>query len=329
MITIEDLHWDEIKNNICGHCGACAPFCEWERCKGDIKEEKLGTCDICYLFCPRTSSSAINYKTSVGNNFLKYSVKSVVASESAQDGSFITTLLRFLLRDKIIDSAIITRKNEEWKPEAFVATTEKDIESASGSKYSIVPVVSLLKEATDKYEKVAFVGLPCQIRALRNMQLQKKHNLNAEKIVLAIGLFCRENFRYESLKGFVESQGVRMADVKKFDISAGKFKIYSGSTVIEKPIRELNGQVWQICHSCVDFASDFSDISAGSVGSKKGFTSVLVRTETGREIFRKVMDNNFFVVEPELDLSLIEKLANDKKKNIENLSEEVKKILLC
>lgn len=328
MISIEDMHWDDIKKNICGHCGACVPFCDWEKCKSEIKYDKLGTCDICYLFCPRNASSAINYNTKVTNNYSIISVKSVVASENSQDGSFVSTLLKFLLRDKIIDSAIMTRRNEAWKPEAFIATTETDIDSASGSKYSIVPSVSLLKEATDKYEKTAFVGLPCQIRALRNVQLQKKHNFNAHKIILAIGLFCMENFIYESLKGFVEGRGVKMADVKKFDISAGKFKIYHDSTIIEIPIKELNDHVWPICHSCIDFTSDFADISAGSVGSKKGFNTVLVRTEIGKEMFRKMLEKNLFTIEHEMNLPLLEKLANEKKKNIEKLSEEVRKTLL-
>ena len=332
MITIEDLHWDEIKENICGHCGACVPFCDWEKCKGNIEEEKFGTCNICYLFCPRTSSSAINYKTGADASFsikAYNSVKSIEASGSAQDGAFITTLLKFLLREKIIDSAILTKKNEEWKPVPFIATTEKDIEDASGSKYGISPSLSLLKEAVDKYEKIAFVGLPCQIRALRNVQLQKKHKLNAEKIILAIGLFCRENFLFEGLKGFVEREGVQMTGVKKFDISAGKFRIYSDSEIIEKPVRNLDEHVWPVCHACVDFTSDFSDISAGSVGSKKGNTTVLIRSELGNKLFGKMMEKNLILVENEVDISQIEKLANDKMKNIENLSDDVKKILLC
>lgn len=328
MITVEDLHWDDIKSNICDHCGACVPFCEWEKCNGDIKEEKLGTCDICYLFCPRTTSSAINYKTSVNNNYSINSLRSAVSSESAQDGSVVTTLLKFLLRDNLIDAAILTRRNEEWKPETFVATTERDIESASGSKYSIVPAVSTLKEATDNYERVAFVGVPCQIRALRNIQLQEKHDLKANRIILAVGLFCMENFIYDSLKGFVEDQGIKISDVKKFDISSGKFKIHTGPEIIEKPIKELNDHVWPICHSCVDFTSDFADISVGSVGSKNGFSTVLARTEIGHEMLGKMMEKNLFEVEPELNLPLLEKLKNDKMKNIENLSEEVKEILL-
>lgn len=328
MITVEDLHWEDIKRNICGHCGACVPFCEWEKCKGDIKYDKLGTCDICYLFCTRNASSAINYNTKVTNYYSITSVKSVVPSENSQDGSFVSTLLKFLLRDNIIDSVIMTRRNEAWKPEAFIATTESEIDSASGSKYSIVPAVSLLKEATEKYKKIAFVGLPCQIRALRNVQLQKKHNFNADRIILAVGLFCRENFIYENLKGFVEKQGFKMADVKKFDISAGKFKIYYDSSITEKPIKELNDHVWPICHSCIDFTSDFADISAGSVGSKKGFTTVLVRTQVGKEMFGKMIEKELFTIDHELNLPLLEKLSNDKRKNIENLPEDVRKILL-
>jgi len=42
-----------------------------------------------------------------------------------------------------------------------------------------------------------------------------------------------------------------------------------------------------------------------------------------------MMEKNLIIVENEVDISQIEKLANDKMKNIENLSDDVKKILLC
>jgi len=46
-------------------------------------------------------------------------------------------------------------------------------------------------------------------------------------------------------------------------------------------------------------------------------------------LFGKMMEKNLIIVENEVDISQIEKLANDKMKNIENLSDDVKKILLC
>lgn len=352
MITIDDLHWNEIKGNICGHCGACIPHCEWEKCQGNIEDSRLGTCDICYLFCPRSSLSGINKGAikdidNINKDFdrlidvkgypvkTSFSAKSVKGAENenvnVQDGGFVTTLLKFLLREKKVNAVVAVRRSEEWEPVPFIATTEKDIESASGSKYTISPALSILKEATDKYENIAFVGVPCQIRALRNMQLQDKHNINLDRVKIAVGLFCRENFSYKGLREFVQKEGIDIRKVKKFDISAGKFKIYVGSnsdtTVTEKPIKELNNYVWPICHACLDFTSEFADISVGSVGSKKGYNTVLVRSEEGYRLFRDLMERNLVTIEEIESFSWIDKLTNDKRKNIERLTLDAKKIL--
>ncbi len=355
MISVEDLNWEEIKDNICGHCGACIPHCEWEKCQGNIEDNRLGSCDICYLFCPRSSLSGINKEfikniDSINKDFDKlieirgYPVKEFFSAKSiesyntnnngitsVQDGGFVTTLLKFLLRTNKINAAVVVRRTEEWEPIPFVATTEKDVEIASGSKYTISPALAVLKEAIEKNEKVAFVGVPCQIRALRNMQLQDKHNLNLDRVKIAIGLFCRENFSYKGLREFVQKEGVDIRKVKKFDISAGKFNIIVGSNsetkVIEKPIKELKDAIWPICHSCLDFTSEFADISVGSVGSKKGYNTVLVRTEEGYKLFRDLMERNLITIDNIESFSWVDKLTDDKRKNIERLTMEAKKIL--
>lgn len=365
MITVEDLHWNEIKGNICGHCGACIPHCEWEKCQGNVEDVRLGSCDICYLFCPRSSLSGINKGfipdiDNINKDFDKlidvkgYPVKTSFSAKSTyenknkienkdinlnvQDGGFVTTLLKFLLNDKKIDAAVVVKRTEDWEPVPFIATTEKDIESASGSKYTISPGLSVLKEATDKYEKIAFVGVPCQIRALRNMQLQDKHDLNLDRIKIAVGLFCRENFSYKGLREFVRNEGIDIRKVKKFDISAGKFNIYFSSDVKdnqdkeeiivkEKPIKELNNCVWPICHACLDFTSEFADISVGSVGSKKGNNTVLVRTDEGYKLFRELVERNLITINEIDNFSWVDKLTIDKRKNIERLTLDTKKIL--
>lgn len=372
MITLEDLHWDDIKGNICGHCGACIPHCEWEKCQMNskkIEDNRLGTCDICYLFCPRSSLSGINkgFVKNIDNinkdfdgllNVRGYPVKTSFSAKSVsikndgngsnptsvQDGGFVTTLLKFLLKEKRIDAALIVKRSEDWDTIPFIATTEKDIDSASGSKYTISSTLSLLKDAIDKYEKIAFVGVPCQIRALRNMQLSiqsSNKNLNLDKVKFAIGLFCRENFSYAGLREFVRNEGIDITKVKKFDISAGKFRVYVNSNdndssdnsndnrIIEKPIKELEEYVWPICHACLDFTSEFADISVGSVGSKKGYNTVLIRSEEGYKLFRDLMERNLIAIEDinTERFSWVDKLTNDKRKNIERLTSEVKNIL--
>lgn len=335
-ITSKDFELKEI----CNHCGACFPFCGWKKDReADIENvEKHGTCNICYLICPRTSLQ-INeierrfFRDKRNNDdlgYLKacYSVKSLESVKGVQDSGFITSLLKFLLRERIIDSAIVTKRDKEWRPVPFVASTVEEIDSAVGSKYSVSPSLSMLKEAVNKYDKTAFVGLPCQIQALRNMQLQNEYKFGAEKISPVIGIFCHENFSYTGLKSFVEGKiGIPMHRVKKFDVYKVKFVVHYDSTSAKRKVSDLKDYVWTVCHGCRDYTAEFADISVGAVGSKEGGNTVVVRSEFGDELLKKMTDNNLISVEGFSKLSLLEKISRRKKKRIIPISEEVQEIL--
>jgi coenzyme F420 hydrogenase subunit beta len=116
---------------------------------------------------------------------------------AAQDGGTVTALLCHALETGFIDGAVLTRKGESWVPEQYVATTEEEIIQSMGSIYSLSPSLYQLKEAVREraLERVAYVGLPCQIEALRKMQLYPFGARGiGERIALAIGIFCYENF---------------------------------------------------------------------------------------------------------------------------------------
>jgi coenzyme F420 hydrogenase subunit beta len=44
------------------------------------------------------------------------------------------------------------------------------------------------------------------------------------------------------------------------------------------------------CNACSDFSNIYADISFGGLGSPDKYTTVITRTEKGREIFSKVID---------------------------------------
>jgi len=83
--------------------------------------------------------------------------KSVIAARStdkdilkkAQDGGIITTLFAYALEEGIIDGAIVAGPgNEPWKPEPMVVSTKAELLAAAGTRYTISPNMSLIKEAT-------------------------------------------------------------------------------------------------------------------------------------------------------------------------------------
>ncbi|MFQ6118857.1 MAG: Coenzyme F420 hydrogenase/dehydrogenase, beta subunit C-terminal domain, partial [Methanosarcinales archaeon] len=47
------------------------------------------------------------------------------------------------------------------------------------------------------------------------------------------------------------------------------------------------------CKVCQDFSAVESDVSVGSVGSKEGFSSVIVRKEVGKEIMDYILEKEY------------------------------------
>ena len=85
------------------------------------------------------------------------------------------------------------------------------------------------------------------------------------------------------------------------------------------PIKEITSLAREDCEYCYDLTSESADISIGSIGSPAGWSTVLVRTKVGKEIFKGLVDKNYIEwkdlqdVQPGLNLLL--KIAKMKRKN--------------
>ena len=82
------------------------------------------------------------------------------------------------------------------------------------------------------------------------------------------------------------------------------------------PMKELDDSVRSGCHFCTDATSLFSDISAGSVGSPEGYTTLIVRNQVGKVFVDNAVAAGILEVSGGIDKGAIEKLAENKiKKN--------------
>lgn len=250
----------------------------------------------------------------------------------AQDGGTVTALLCYALEKGFIDGAVLTRRGKRWVPEQYVATTKEEIMESSGSVYALSPSLFQLKEAVREraLERIAYVGLPCQIQALRKMQLYPFGARGVgERIALAIGIFCYENFPPEGLRAVAEGLcDVPLEDVEKIHIIGGKFKIEKNRRS-EVPLKNASQYIQDGDRICSDLVSEYADISVGSVGSEPGWNTVFARTSKGMGFFDKarvaavVETKDIEQVQP--GLKVLEKLSLDKKnrakKNIEKRKE--------
>ncbi|MGA8377595.1 MAG: coenzyme F420 hydrogenase subunit beta [Methanoregula sp.] len=259
----------------------------------------------------------------------------------AQDGGIVTSLFGYALDAGIIDGAIVAatkefahkhpekamRDNsnmefhEPWRPIPVIVTSKADLLAAAGTKYNISPNVSMIKEATRSFglDKVGIVGTPCQMQAVRKLQLYPigARDVGAS-IALAVGIFCMENFPYQSILQLVEDHAaMKLEAVKKMEIGKGKFWVYGKrGQVVQLPLKVTHKYEQPGCHVCLDYVANLGDISTGSVGSPDGWSTVFVRSKIGDAVWAKAMADGVFETQPiekvKPGLELVTKLATEK-----------------
>lgn len=170
-------------------------------------------------------------------------------------------------------------------------------------------------------EKVAMVGTPCQITASTLMNEYSDYTGNHE-VDLKIGLFCMENFSYNYLKELLKEYEIDLKDVKECRIEKGFMWFYLAENQVFKiSLDEAKRCIRKSCEICMDFTSEKSDISVGSVGSPEGWSTIIIRSEKGRNLVDNAEKKGYIKTKPVTDkgLKLMERLAFEKKS--ENLSE--------
>jgi coenzyme F420 hydrogenase subunit beta len=104
-----------------------------------------------------------------------------------------------------------------------------------------------------------------------------------------IGLFCFECFDYKKLKEETNRLlGVDLDRAEKTQIKKGKYIVQVDGKEKSVSVKELNKAVEKGCLSCPDFTAKYSDISVGSVGSKEGYSTVIVRSDIGEKLLEKL-----------------------------------------
>jgi len=304
-ISFEDsLETAVIKSGKCVGCGACVVVCPFdclEYAKGQpnlIKECKV--CGICAQVCPRYELSRAEMENFVFGRERKpeeaFGVYRRLAIAQAtdsrvlkvsQDGGVVTALLLFALERGLIDGAIVagTSREKPFYPTPKLATTSEQILEAAGTKYTYSPnILALADVAKQKKANVAFVGAPCQIQAIRKMQMAglKKH---VAPVKFLIGLMCSECFTY---KGLMENHihgklGINLADIKKVNIK-GKMLVTTDRGVTPIPLAEIKQYARKSCSMCGDFSAELADISVGGLGLG-GWTFAVIRTDKGEALF--------------------------------------------
>ncbi|MET1124891.1 MAG: Coenzyme F420 hydrogenase/dehydrogenase, beta subunit C-terminal domain [Archaeoglobaceae archaeon] len=305
-----------IDAGLCCHCAACAAICPVEGITAGDKPidfpnwvKECVDCGACVKVCPRYDYQPLN---GVGEYLEIFAARS--KRFVGQDGAMVSEFAASALEMGVIEAAIFAGRDESWRTKVVTIRSPEQLKNrkVTGTKYSYADVLPALKSAVLNYESVAFVGTPCMVSAVRKMQRTFK---KFERVKLAIGLFCTENFYHHQLYEFLlTKKNVDMRDAVKTDIKKGKFivELKSGKKV-RFPVKELEEIIPPGCKVCQDFAAVESDVSVGSVGSPDGFSTVVVRSEVAKQIADYIREKGYAEF-GEASLEAVKKLCDYKVK---------------
>jgi coenzyme F420 hydrogenase subunit beta len=265
---------------------------------------KLHDCDLpegrCYEYCPRTEIDLDDIHRKIFGrpyedieigrvkDVLMARAKSKEIRRAGQSGGVISALMDFCIKERIIDAALLTSRDDQQVPEGRIVRNSEEILSCSGSSYFVSPTLSKLnKENWEEKEQIGVVGLPCQIQALAKMKVSGiEKRTPIDRINLVIGLFCTWALDYSAFTEIIRARTKGM--IKKFDMTPPPerlLKVYTDDGPLDIPIDDIRSYIRPGCSVCLDMTAEFSDISVGTAEGEEGWNTVLLRTVRGVDIF--------------------------------------------
>ncbi len=322
MKTFSDLIEEVQKPGLCQRCGGCVAFCtainygalELDE-EGRPRYKSAEKCiegGLCYSICPETHEQDEEIKKLVGwrppmgrvlNTFVARANQPAI-QQRATDGGVVTALLLHLYDKGDIDGAIVTKETGLFQRSPWVAFSREEILESAGFHFDASHGLELFSELYSTYspafvkagylgakrlERVAFVGSPCQVNALRRIQALSLEPSNS--ITIVFGLFCTGNFI------FGPEQRLRLEEIGRFNWSEVSrinvkedFMIHlRNGEVRHLPIDQLEFMKRHACHFCSDYSAEYADLSFGGLGSPEGWTTVLTRTPLGQTVLNDAL----------------------------------------
>jgi coenzyme F420 hydrogenase subunit beta len=196
---------------------------------------------------------------------------------NAASGGCTTQILKASLETKAIQGALVCKsviKNNKVRPKIYIANSVNSLMESQGSVYVLTDylkkALGLIKNFSGK---LAVVGLPCEIKAIRKIT-EKNKELN-DKIVFTISLFCGHTSDpdlIDAVSGKLLKD--RSSPLKKYRFRKGHWRgklqaVLEDGTVIERHSFYYN-QYQNLffhcsfkCFSCFDHFGYDADINVG------------------------------------------------------------------
>lgn len=288
--------------NMCAGCMACIDICpkgaikikdELSFYNAVIEDEKCIHCGACYKICQRNNPPELVEPLKWYQGW----AQDQELRKNCSSGGFATAISKAFIESGGVVCACTFSKGK------FIfefAEHIEEIQKFVGSKYVKSNPAGVYKETRDrlkKGQKVLFIGLPCQVSALRNFIVKKQQDN-----LYTMDLICHGTPSPELLEIFLKQYGYSLTDFNSIQFrEKAKFQIFGNHKgIIPRGVSDrysiafLNSLIYtENCYSCV-YSDErrISDLTLGdSWGSelemeeqKKGVSLALCQTEKGAEL---------------------------------------------
>jgi coenzyme F420 hydrogenase subunit beta len=243
-----ELKSEILDHDMCTRCGACAAVCPPGLLEmGDeglpvpmLAPEAMpcNECSLCLDVCPGKDTATPRSETRIfgrsrtpaerwtgifRQSLVLTSTNPRVLSGAAAGGAG-TTLMLTALRSGLADAVIVVGRdpNRPWVPQALITDSEEEVIRCGQTSYCLTPNLQLLRD--DRFERVALIGVPCEIQALRKMQNIVPLPDVAEKIVLAVEIACASSTKLAGTEFLItEKLGIPLEQVAEMRYRHGEY----------------------------------------------------------------------------------------------------------
>jgi coenzyme F420 hydrogenase subunit beta len=187
------------------------------------------------------------------------------ATEGAQWTGITTRIAEKLLTLGMVDAVIATAAdpNDRWKPRPVVITQASDMAQCRGMRMGYGPLLSLVEPALAQgHKRLAVIGIPCQIYALRAIEPQLKAEQGLQALYV-IGTPCSDNTTTENFHTFLNLLSDRPQDISYLEFRADyhvELRTQQGEQrlipFLNLPISKLPADFFPLtCKTCVDYTN--------------------------------------------------------------------------
>ena len=220
-------------------------------------------------------------------------------STGAQWTGITTRLAEVLLERGLVDAVIAMAADpqDRWRPRPVLVTRAQDMAQCRGMRMGYAPLLSLVEPALAQgHKRLAVIGIPCQIYALRAIQPQLEREQGLEQLYV-IGTPCSDNTTTENFHQFLGLISDRPQDISYVEFRADykvEVRTDQGSKrlipFLNLPLSTLPPDFFPLtCRTCVDYTNVLSDITVGYMGGH-GQQWLLVRNGRGQAVLDGIQD---------------------------------------